>query len=110
VRTSRRFHLGLPAELEVRLAGFAFQRGLGLGPAIRLLLGEALAGHGARDSVEGSPLTLAALVAAEHAVLMVASILPEGERRMNSLAERATHAAEERMALFRAPAGAEEEA
>ena len=38
---------------------------------------------------------------------MVASILPEGERRMRSLAERAAEAAEERLALFRRP-GAEE--
>ena len=48
-----------------------------------------------------SPAALAALTAAEHAVLMVASVLPEGERRMRSLAERAGVAAEERLALFR---------
>jgi hypothetical protein len=35
---------------------------------------------------------------------MVASVLPEGEHRMRSLAERATVAAEERLALFQ-PAG-----
>ena len=50
-----------------------------------------------------SAATLAALAAAEHAVLMVASILPEGERRMRSLAGRAAEAAEERLALFRRP-------
>jgi hypothetical protein len=41
------------------------------------------------------------LVAAEHAVLMVASILPEGEQRMRSLAVQATQAAEERLAHMR---------
>jgi len=54
-----------------------------------------------------SPAALAALTAAEHAVLMVASVLPEGERRMRSLAERATEAAEERLALVRASIGEE---
>jgi hypothetical protein len=47
------------------------------------------------------PASLAALVAAEHAVLMVASILPEGEHRMQELAAQAARAAEERLALFR---------
>ena len=48
-----------------------------------------------------SPGTLATLVAAEHAVLMVASVLPEGERRMRELRPLAARAAEERLALFR---------
>jgi hypothetical protein len=45
-------------------------------------------------------VAMSALVAAEHAVLMVASILPEGERRMRELGERASLAAEDRLALF----------
>ena len=45
-------------------------------------------------------VAMSALVAAEHAVLMVASVLPEGERRMRELATRAVAAAEERMAEF----------
>ena len=47
------------------------------------------------------PASLAALVAAEHAVLMVASILPEGDRRMRELAPQAAIAAEERLTIFR---------
>jgi hypothetical protein len=55
-----------------------------------------------------SPAALAALVASELAALMVASILPNGERRMHSLAERATEAAGERLALFEKPSSPEE--
>ncbi len=96
--TSRRFHLILPADLEAELAAFARRRGLGLGPALRLLAAEALSG---RPSVApDSPASLAALLAAEHAILMVASVLPEGERRMREVGQRATAAAEERLALF----------
>jgi len=103
VRTSRRFHLSLPPDLELDLTTFARRHGLGLGPAIRLLVGNAL-----RDSCDSlhresadSPAALAALTASEHAVLMVASVLPEGEGRMRTLAERAVEAAEGRLALFR---------
>ena len=95
---SRRFHLALPADLETELAGFASRRGLGLGPAIRLLTWQALELGGPKSS--DSPAALAALTAAEHAVLMVASILPEGERRKRELAVQASSAAEERLALF----------
>jgi hypothetical protein len=113
VRKSRRLHLGLPAELEADLNAFARRRGLGLGPAIRLLVGQALTGEGVTRSgptrTLDSPAALAALTAAEHAVLMVASILPDGERRMRSLAERATEAAGERLALFQAPSDSPEE-
>ena len=112
MRKSRRFHLGLPAELEADLTGYARSRGLGLGPAIRLLVAQALAAGGpqlsAAASPSDSPAALAALTASEHAVLMVASVLPEGERRMRSLAERATVAAGERLALF-SPASGDEE-
>ncbi len=53
------------------------------------------------DADDHRSVGIAALIAAEHAVLMVASVLPEGESRMRALAERATEAAEERLALFR---------
>jgi len=43
---------------------------------------------------------LATLVASALVVLMVASVLPEGEQRMRSLAQRACQAAEERLAMF----------
>ncbi len=57
-----------------------------------------------------SSAALAALLAAEHALLMVASILPEGEARMLALAEQASRAAEDRLATVREPAapGAED--
>ena len=73
-----------------------------------------LATHGLRDS-DGCDsgcdpaVGLATLAAAEHTVLMVASILPEGEQRMRSLAERATEAAGERLALFQPPSDSPEE-
>jgi hypothetical protein len=102
VRTSRRFHLNLPYELESALTDFARRRGLQLGPAIRLLAGDALQSDAVAPSARlDSPAALAALTAAEHAVLMVASVLPEGQRRMHELAAEAAQAAEERLALFR---------
>ena len=105
MRTSRRYQLRLPAPLEADLETFGSRHGLGLGPAIRLLVG-----RGLQSEVQGgipagaqqdSPAALAALVAAEHAVLMVASVLPEGQRRMHELRSQAAVAAEERLALFR---------
>ena len=113
MRKSRRLHLGLPSALEADLIDFARRHGFGLGPAIRLLVGQALTSEGARPSdpipTLDSPAALAALMAAEHAVLMVASILPDGERRMRSLSERATEAAGERLALFQPPTDSPEE-
>ena len=113
MRESRRFHLGLPSELEADLSGFARRHGLGLGPAIRLLVARALAAEGLKPATlttpQDSPAALAALTAAEHAVLMVASVLPEGERRMRTLAERATEAAAERLALFQPSSDSTEE-
>ena len=113
MRKSRRFHLYLPTELEAELTRYARSRGLGLGPALRLLVGQALAAEGlalpATTTPLDSPASLAALTAAEHAVLMVASVLPEGERRMRSLAERATEAASERLAHFQLTSGITQE-
>lgn len=97
---SRRFHLRLPAALEADLVDFACERGLALAPAIRLLLGNALASD-QRLAHEDSVAALASLTAAEHAVLMIATVLPEGQRRMRELAPRAAIAAEERLRLFR---------
>jgi hypothetical protein len=84
-----------------------------MGPTIRLLVRRALkpeAEKAAARPPDDSLAALAALTAAEHAVLMVASVLPEGERRMRSLGERAIQAAEERLALFRErPVGSDKE-
>lgn len=109
---SRRFHLWLPADLEADLRSYARPQGGGLAPAIRHLVRRGLdqdAQRPAALTAENSLVALAALTAAEHAVLMVASILPEGERRMRSLAERAAQAAEERLALLRPNASDSEE-
>ena len=112
MRTSRRYQIRLADSLQADLEVFAQEHGLGLCSALRYLLGRGLTLEknrlGTNQTLDESPAVLAALTAAEHAVLMVASILPEGERRMRSLAEPAAAAAEERLAIFRR-AGAEEE-
>jgi hypothetical protein len=112
VSASRRFHLWLPADAEASVRSYARPAGLGLAPAIRFLVRRGLELETQRLTAPGpaEPLvTLATLIAAEHAVLMVASILPEGERRMLSLGERAAQAAEERLALLRPPASDSED-
>jgi hypothetical protein len=101
VRTSRRFQLRVAEPLLGRIVAFAVERGLPVSQAIRLLVGDALDAH-VGPAVQ--PASLAALVAAEHAVLMVASILPEGEARMRDLAAQASRAAEERLAVVGEPA------
>lgn len=112
VGISRRYQLRLPSTLNSELEAFAYERGLSLGTALRLLVTSGLRVQGApavsRPPVD-SPAALAALTAAEHAVLMVASVLPEGEARMRSLAGRAVELAEERLALFRQATEPEEE-
>jgi hypothetical protein len=107
VRTSRRYQLRLSADLTSELEAFAQRLGLSFGPAIQLLVSrglqsEADGGRGS-DTPPDSPAALAGLAAAEHAVLMVASVLPEGQRRMHELAPEAALAAEARLALFREP-------
>ena len=109
--TSRRYQIRLSLPLQSGLELFAQQHGLGLCAAIRFLVGRGLEAEASRlggyESSGDSAAALAALTAAEHAILMVASVLPEGERRMHSLAQRAAEAAEERLTFFRRP-GAEE--
>jgi hypothetical protein len=105
VSASHRFHLRLPWELDAEIRNFAHQHGLGVSSAIRLLVGrglqtEALGSSAARALLD-SAAALAALTAAEHAVLMVASVLPEGQRRMRELGAQAAAAAEERIGLFK---------
>jgi hypothetical protein len=102
VSASRRFHLLLPSELEVEAKAFGRGVGLGLSAAIRLLVARGLEAEANPAGSGLEPAQLATLAAAEHGVLMVASILPEGERRMRELRQRATLAAEERLALFTA--------
>lgn len=103
MRTSRRYHILLPAELRLELEAYGRQRGWSLADAFRSLASIGLLTERGLASTIGSasPATLAALTAAEHAVLMVASVLPEGQRRMHELAPAAALAAEERLAQFR---------
>ena len=78
------------------------QHGLALCQAIRLLVATGLEGNTRQSGQAPDSLAdLAALTAAEHAVLMVASVLPEGQRRMHELAPQAAIAAEERLAHFK---------
>ncbi len=102
----RRVYVRMDAQQVEALRSFAHANGLALGPSVRLLVARAL---GAPPDRPGADANLAALVAAEHAVLMVASILPEGEQRMRALAVRATQSAEERLAFIRELPAAPEE-
>jgi len=110
VGISHRIQVRLDGDLLSQLRRFAEERGLGLSPALRLLATRSLQDSGREAGVSpasGERARLAALLAAEHALLLTASILPEGERRMAGLAERAASAAEERLALFSDQARAE---
>ncbi len=101
--TTHRIQVRLNEELFAELRRFARDNGLGLSPALRLLAARSLQAAGGEvggASAAGNRASLAALLAAEHALLLTASVLPEGERRVAELAERAAAAAEERLALF----------
>jgi hypothetical protein len=97
----RRTTVRLSPRLHADLAAFARRRGLGLAPAIRLLVGRGLENDGVPTA------TLATLVASEHAILLVASIIPDGARRVREAAPHAIAAAEERLAMFEGTAEAE---
>ena len=99
VRTSRRLQIRVAGPLHSELSGFATSHGLGLSPAIRFLLTRGLQlESGSTPALQDSAATLATLVATEQAVLMVGSILPEGERRMREARTRAAEAARQRLA------------
>ena len=105
---SRRVDVRLDSDLLEQLDAFACASGLARAGAARLLLMRGLSDADRPASVI-TPAQLAALVAAEHAVLMVASILPEGEQRMRALAARAAQSAEERLAVLTAQLAVPEE-
>ncbi len=103
MRTSHRHHVRLAPAVAMQLEAFAQKHGLGLSSAIRLLATKGLEAEGSANDIGAkreTPAALATLVASELVVLMVASVLPEGEQRMRSLAQRACQAAEERLAMF----------
>jgi len=105
---SHRLQVSFTGAQRAAIAERARGAGLSLSATVRQLISASLSLDSVAAGSSDSPAALAALTAAEHAVLMVASVLPEGERRMRSLAERATEAAEERLALFRRPDGEEQ--
>ena len=95
-----RLQVSFTPALRSAIAGRAQTGGLSLGATVRQLVSVGLSLDPAAGTRE-SPAALAALMAAEHAILMVASVLPDGERRMREVAPQAASAAEERLALFR---------
>lgn len=96
-----RLQVGFNAAQRTAIAERARHSGLSLSAAVRQLVSAALSLETGTGGKADSPASLAALVAAEQAVLMVASVLPDGELRMAELGARAARAAEERLALFR---------
>ena len=99
VRSSRRYQLRAREPLATDLETFAAASGMSVCAAIRLLAREALDTR--QSGTRGdSPAALAALMATEQSLLAIAAVLPDGERRIGELAERATAAAELRLALF----------
>ena len=101
-RHSKRLHVRLTAGVKAELARRATETGLPMSALARQLIEAGLRlGNGQSPSDDHRVLALAALVAAEQAVLAVAAVLPDGERRMAELAPRAAVAAEERLAAFR---------
>ena len=101
-------HVRLNRPLFGALRDYAERNGLGLSSAIRALASQALRdleSRGEKTTPEESSVSLSALVAAEHAVLMVASVLPEGERRRRELGALAIQAAEDRLDALDGQAG-----
>jgi hypothetical protein len=99
VSEKRRVHLQLPSELEQAVRTVGQEHGLRLGPALRMVLRRGLDGEHAIESCRDCPTGLAALVAAEQTLLLVASILPQGRSLVGGLAAEAVAAAEQRLSL-----------
>lgn len=83
-----------PAQAE-RVAAYAQAHLLTTSAALRVLLARALEEDPLRTTEQ---VALASLVAAEHAVLIVGALFPEGDERPRRLAEQALQAAERRLA------------
>ena len=94
--TSRRLQVRLPSDLVVQVEELAGEHGISLSDALRLLVARGAADRGR----SAEPLALAATVASEHALLLLAGFLPDGQRRLAELGERAIIAAQERIALL----------
>ena len=101
---SSRIGLRLSVQEHGLLAGFSRDYGQTTAAAARFLLVRALTRDPDQTLLAAA---LAALVAAEHAALMVASIIPDGEDRLLSLADMASEAAQRRLASFTEPPDSE---
>jgi post-segregation antitoxin (ccd killing protein) len=102
-----RLHVRLSAESRAELSRRARAGGIAVSALARELIETELDRSASSEmaDTEHALVGLAALTAAELAALMVASVLPEGERRMHELGAQAAIAAQERLALFRDRAG-----
>ncbi len=83
----------MPAAQASDVRDYARRNRLNVSTAVRVLLDRALHQESAVEQV-----ALASLVAAEHALLLIASVFPDGDRRMREQAEAAVQAAERRLA------------
>ncbi len=99
VSAKRRIHILLPSGLEAEVRAFGREHGIGLGPAIRVVLGRGIERGPVAEACRDCEAGLAALLAAEHALLVVASILPGGRNLIDRLAVDAAAAAEQRLGV-----------
>src|SRR5438128_11354106 len=101
---SRRSHR-LQVRFDNRLLGDvrerAAQPGQSLSSAVRQLVAAALSFDSEPGPRPDSSAALAALLASELTTLMVAAVLPDGERMMRELTPQAAAAAQDRLAAFR---------
>ena len=96
METSRRLQVRLPSDLVIQVEELAGEHRISLSDAIRVLVA-----RGATDRTRSSEaLALAATVASEHALLLLAGFLPDGQERLAELSERAVTAAQERIAFL----------
>lgn len=98
---SRRLHVRLSATTAADLLARAAASGLSVSAVARQLIRLGLDDTRGPASDDVRLLALCALVAAEHAALMVAAVLPDGRRRMQELGAEAAAAAEQRLAIFK---------
>ena len=104
-RLSGRLHVRLSLATRAELVRRGGASGLPASSVARQLIAAGLRTTATTESTatDHALVALCSLIAAEQAVLMVASVLPDGELRMVELAAKAALAAEERLALFREP-------
>jgi len=99
VRTScgHRLQVAFRPEQLQSIVERAGRQGLSRSACVRQLVALGLS---VSDRSDDSPTALAGLIAAEQAVLMLAALLPDGERRRRKLAIQAAAEAEARLAAL----------